>query len=146
MSVNRYVLPAGKEARARVVAQINADMAALPDDKLHSVEIREETRSLAQNRYWHGLVVPLICRHTLEREGLLCLPEAMHVWLRERFVAPRHAVIAGDEVQMRSSTADMTKREFAEMIEAVAYWCAEDLDLVIPPPDWNWQQYRGATA
>lgn len=77
----------------------------------------EETRSTAQNRYYQGVVVPMLAEVTGYQPG------EMHDVLKLEFLPYGHV-----------STTDLTPAEFTAYVERICQWAAEHLDCVIPPP------------
>jgi hypothetical protein len=87
---------------------------------------RRAKRSSEQNRYWHGVVVALLAEHCGYTR------DEMHEALKARFL--------GQEDLSRGlirigSTAKLTTLEFADLVDRVVLWAAEELGVVIPLPE-----------
>lgn len=90
---------------------------ATMDGQRVTVTVTKGQRSHAQNRYYQGVVVPLLAEQTGYEQ-----PE-MHEVLKAEFLPYGHA-----------STATLTTAEFTEYVERICRWAAEKLDCIIPPP------------
>jgi hypothetical protein len=104
----------------------------LPDGRY---EIRIESknhRTLSQNRYYFGVVVPLV------KEGLIELGhevsmEETHDFLRSKFnyleIVDENT---GQVERIPKSTTGLTKQGFSNYIERIQQFAAEFLNIVIP--------------
>ena len=89
------------------------------------------TRSLQQNRYYHGVVLRAITEYTGIDSATL------HDLLKVKFLSREEAVVnaAGeivDKVTLGTSTRGLTMDEFTAYIEQIRVWAAEKLELDIP--------------
>jgi len=82
-----------------------------------TVTVTPGGRSHAQNRYYQGVVVPLLAEHIGYEQ-----PE-MHEVLKHEFLP-----------YGTRSTTDLTVAEFTDYLERICRWAAEKMDCVIPPP------------
>lgn len=89
-----------------------------------TVGLYQPVRSDAQNKYWHGVVVPTLAEFCGYDH------EEMHQALKAQFLAGKTE--AG--LPTIRSTRDLSRQEFVELVERVCRWAAEDLGCVIPPP------------
>ena len=99
-----------------------------------SITRRRATRSLAQNAYWWGVCLPLVCQHT----GYTV--DELHEIAKQMFLPKKLAICDGNgEVQgefvMGGSTRALNKIEFGEFVEKWRQWAAESLDINIPDPN-----------
>jgi hypothetical protein len=90
-----------------------------------TIEVKKfrKNRTDAQNKYWWGVVIDILSKHTGYE------PEEMHDAIKIKFMpVERAGLIAG------KSTARLTTIEFMELIERVQRWAAQDLQCYIPDP------------
>lgn len=108
------------------------------NDGKHLIRITVYTkRSLRQNAYYHGVVVPMV-RQGLFDAGYDQVTEnedaheiLKHIFLKRKFISEQN----GDEVVVAGSTRKLTTVEFNEFIHQVTRWAAEYLGVVIPDPN-----------
>jgi hypothetical protein len=87
------------------------------DGQRVTVTVSKAQRSAAQNRYYQGVVVPVLAEHIGYEQ-----PEM-------------HEVLKGEFLPYGTrSTTDLTAAEFTDYVERICRWAAEKLDCVIPPP------------
>lgn len=94
-------------------------------------------RSLQQNAYYWGVVVPMV-KEGLRNEGFDEVTEdeeaheiIKHLHLKKMVVSKN----TGDCIELGGSTAKLSITEFNELIERVCKWAAEYLNIVIPSPN-----------
>ena len=92
------------------------------------VEIRrrKSKRSLRQNAYWWGVVIPMLAEHC-GYSG-----EEMHDALKAKFLG-REDLERG--LMRIGSTAALSAADFAALVDRVVLWAAEDLGVIIPLPN-----------
>lgn len=97
--------------------------------KLVEVSIKESrrTRSANSNRYYWGVVVPIIAEH------LGYTSDEMHEALKYKFLRLEADCAASDLPKIRS-TASLDVKEFGTYLESVITWAGADFGLVIPDP------------
>lgn len=83
------------------------------------------TRSNAQNAYYHGVVVRLIAEHT----GMAS--DECHEALRQKFIDLEGPA----ELRFRRSTAQFTTDEFEDYIVSIKRWARAFLGVTIPEPN-----------
>ena len=88
----------------------------------------KKNRSLAANRYYWGVVIKELQKHTgIDTEDL-------HEFLKFQF-NKKKVDITGDTAEIGASTKNLTTEEFIKYIEKVRIWALEKLDgLYIPLP------------
>jgi len=92
------------------------------------VKRRRPIRSDNQNRWWHGVILPLIAEETGNDPETVCLV------FRTKFL-PRRTIKWGKKhISVPLSTADLDKNEFGEFIEQVRAHSAQELGITIPDP------------
>lgn len=112
-----------------------ADLKKLKDGSvLVRVERAYATRSVAQSRYYWGVVVELLSDHT----GYT--PDEIHELLKAKFIPKRLAIQDGNgeikgEYVIGGTTTKLTTKEFSDYCGAIQRWAAEELGVVIPDPN-----------
>lgn len=107
-------------------------------DGKHMVTVKDiRKRSIPQNSYYWGIIVPMV------RKGLYDAGydevttnddahEVMkHIHLRKRIVSKQ----TGDVIDISNSSAKLSIPEFNIYIEAICKWASEYLGIVIPSPN-----------
>lgn len=93
------------------------------------VREKRPIRSQQANRYWWGVVIPLIA------DSLGYQPhehEAVHDAVVRQIAGLRPD--SDPRLQIRVSTHDMDKEDFGLLIEQTIIWAATDLGIAIPDP------------
>lgn len=94
-------------------------------------------RSLPQNAYYHGVIVPLV-KNGLKDIGYneVRTNEDAHECLKYLFLKKQIPnENTGEVIEILGSTAKLTTTEFNLFIEQVAQWCSEYLGFVLPMPN-----------
>ena len=95
------------------------------------------TRSLPQNAYYWGVIIPLVRQGLLDagydevRTSIDAHEVLKHLHLRKRFVSKQ----TGDVIDIAGSSSKLTIHEFNNYIENICRWSAEFLGVVIPSPN-----------
>lgn len=97
------------------------------------------TRSVQANRYYFGVVLAEIARHTGHDV------DTLHELLKVRHLSRTEVVIDAhgnivDKVILGRSTRQLNISEFAEYVDAIRLWAAEKLCMEIPDSDPTWRQ------
>ena len=99
----------------------------------HEVEFtpvrHRKNRSPNQNRFYWGVVIPLIGQAMGEDD-----PEAIHGMLKHEHNYYM-ATIGGNEIRVPMSTADLNTVDFEAYLERVRRWAVEFFTLNIPLPN-----------
>lgn len=93
-------------------------------------------RTLPQNAYYHGCVVPLV-RDGLRDVGYreIKTVEDAHEVLKSLFLKKNVAnESTGEVIEITGSTAKLTTIEFNEFIDSIIQWASEFLNIQIPLP------------
>lgn len=91
-------------------------------------------RSNPQNRYYHGLVIPMVKRG-IEEMGTVLTHDETHEFLKARFnYVELVNADTGEVAQLPRSTTALTKLEFSEYVQKIQQFAAEFLGVVIPDP------------
>jgi hypothetical protein len=101
----------------------------------HILEVSSyNKRSNPQNRYYWGLVIPLI-QKGIEDLGTELTKEETHELLKARF---NFSEIVNEEtgecIQIPRSTTTLNKEQFGEYISKIQQFAAEFLNIEIPDP------------
>ena len=119
-------------------AQLIAALNSLKVGNHYRVIIKDaRTRSLPQNAYYWGVIVPII-RRALYEEGYDEIATDMdaHDFLKAMFLSKRVvSKKSGHTVDMPGRSSKLTIPEFNDYIERICRWAAIDLSVVIPAPN-----------
>ncbi len=115
--------------------EFTAYLQSLEGRPVHLSVERGGTRSTAQNRYWHGVVVVMIAEHIGEQNRW-----RVHEFLKAKFLAEEMEVRnqqtgAIERRTIAGSTAVLSTVEFMDLIAAVQQWAVDFLGLLIPDPN-----------
>jgi len=83
-------------------------------------------RSLAQNRYYWGVVIKMIADEIGED------PETVHEAMKFKFLATENPDL---QIQIVRSTTDLTIFEVRDYWEKIQRWASEFLNCIIPDPN-----------
>ena len=107
-------------------------------DGKHLVTVKDfRKRSLPQNAYYWGVMVPLVKKGLYDAgyDDVRTNDDAheiiKHIHLRKRMVS-KHT---GDVIDIAGSSAELKVSEFNVFIENICKWAAEYLGIVIPSPN-----------
>lgn len=90
-----------------------------------TVTNKRPKRTVAQNNYYWGAVLPAIAEATGEHDL-----EALHEVFKKKFLAKERAEVLGEVVTKTKSTAELSVLEFGEFIEKIAALT----EIQLPPP------------
>jgi hypothetical protein len=121
----------GAVANPKIIA---AFFNALKDGR-HIIEASDyDKRSNQQNRYYFGLVVPLI-QNGIKDLGTELTKEETHEFLKSQFnLSEIVNHDTGETVSIPLSTTRLNKEQFGEYIEKIQRFAAEFLSIEIPDP------------
>lgn len=93
-------------------------------------------RSNEQNRYFHGVVVPIVKAHLVD---LGWKDAKSDEWVKNYikfncFVKEVVNEDTGETIKTLGETSTLTKPEFSDFIADVQHWAASELNLNIPDP------------
>lgn len=98
----------------------------------------KKARSSGQNRYYWGLVLPLVQNGLLEATGELRSCDNIHYKILLPLFAPTNEIInkdTGECINERLTSSDLTTTQFCEYILEIQKWGAEFLGIDIPSPN-----------
>lgn len=106
----------------------------VPDGK-YKIEISAlNQRSNQQNRYYFGLVIPLI-QQGIKHLGTNITKDECHEFLKSKFNAQELVnEETGEFIQIPRSTTALNKEQFGEYISKIQQFASEFLNVVIPDP------------
>ncbi|MBK7885165.1 MAG: hypothetical protein IPJ81_16280 [Chitinophagaceae bacterium] len=107
-------------------------------DGKHLVTVKDmRKRSIPQNAYYWGVVVPMVKKGLYDAgyDEVTTNEDAhevmKHIHLRKRIVSKQ----TGDVIDISNSSAKLSIPEFNIYIEAICKWASEYLGIVIPSPN-----------
>jgi hypothetical protein len=98
----------------------------------------KKNRSNNQNRYYWGLVLPLIQNGLLDATGELRSYDNIHYKILLPLFAPTNEIVnkdTGECIVERLTSSDLTTTQFCEYIIEIQKWAAEFLGIDIPSPN-----------
>lgn len=107
----------------------------LPDGVYRYIIEKTNKRSTPQNRYYFGIVVPMIRAGFIDLGHELTKDET-HEFLKARFNSKQ--VVnedTGEAIEIPQSTTRLSKTDFMEYIEKIQRFAATYLNMVIPDPN-----------
>jgi hypothetical protein len=125
-------------ARRMVNKQDLREMLKWLQDGKYLIIIKDfRRRSLPQNAYYWGVIVPLV-RRGLYDNGFdeVTDNDTAHEVMKKLFL--KKTIVSkqtGDMIDISGSSAALTVTEFNEFIESISKWAAEYLGIVIPSPN-----------
>lgn len=113
----------------RVVKKVD-----VPDGR-YKIEISAlNQRSNQQNRYYFGLVIPLI-QQGIKHLGTDITKEECHEFLKSKFNSQELVnEETGEFIQIPRSTTALNKEQFGEYISRIQQFASEFLNVAIPDP------------
>ena len=90
------------------------------------VKLLRNIRSSKQNRYFHGVILPILCEHC----GYF--PDEMKAALAHKFLG--HVDPDTGLTRIRS-TAELNTVEFEEFLARIRQWAGEEMGVGIPLPN-----------
>lgn len=102
-----------------------------------SIEKEKKNRSIPQNRYYWGVVIPILQQPLMGLYGEYLSEEDIHHFLKTRFNSKE--VEGGISIPV--PTSSLTPIEFNEYLEKISIFADEFLNIIIPEP--NEDDYRG---
>lgn len=98
-----------------------------------TIEKQKSKRSDQQNRYWWGVVIPIV-KQGLKDAGFQDYKTAksVHELLKYKFLKADSVSEHGEVLERIKSSTELSKGEFMELISEVQQWSAEYLNTYIP--------------
>lgn len=98
----------------------------------------KKSRSNNQNRFYWGVVLPLVQNGLLDATGELRSVDNIHYKILLPLFAPLNEIVnkeTGECISERLTSSEMTTTQFMEYIMEVQKWSAEFLSIDIPNPN-----------
>lgn len=92
------------------------------------IQKRKRSRTLKQNAYYRGVVVPMIAKETGDSD------KRMHEILKRKFLKD-FTFINGEVFYFSRTTTTLTTKQFVEYIDEIKLWALDFLNLNIPDAD-----------
>lgn len=99
-----------------------------------TITAKGKKRSNPQNRYYHGVVVPLI-KDALIDLGHDVDEDDTHYFLKGKFNSVEIENKSGITEEMPGSTAKLSTFEFEAYLDRIRMWAAQFLNIYIPLPN-----------
>lgn len=104
-------------------------------DYVITIEKAKKKRSLEQNRYYHGVIVPLV-KEWLIDAGWRVTTSQVHEYLKENFnIIEITNEVSGEILKTIGSTSEMTTSQMMDYFAKITQWAAEYLNVQIPAPN-----------
>ena len=104
-------------------------------DIVITIDIKKKQRSSPQNKYYHGVVVPLITNYIVEA-GNVWTKANTHEAMKQLFLRVAVKVNeAGEYVERIKSTTELDTHDFEVYLEQIKQWASDSLGLIIPDPN-----------
>lgn len=113
-----------------------SDIQKLKDgDYIISVERAKKKRSIEQNRYYWGIIVPMVKEGMIE-VGYRMTTEATHEFLKMNFnIVEITNEKTGEILKSIGSTTEMSTSQMMEYFANIYQWASEYLGIYIPEPN-----------
>lgn len=97
-----------------------------------TIEKYYKQRTSQQNRYLFGVAYKLISDHT----GYT--PDEVHDLLAKKFIGKKTIKIGSETVETHETSTKLSTTDFMAYIASVQRFAAEELDVYIPDPEYNY--------
>lgn len=130
--IERY--PDGTTLRMDTV--FNALKELLPGRWQITITKYKKKRSLSQNAYYHGAIIPAVKQGLIDMgfEAHLLNNEAVHELLKGKFLKKDIANDEGQFIAITQSTTELSTTDFITYIEEIQKWASEFLNIYIADP------------
>jgi len=117
-------------------SQLISDIKIFKDgDYVLTIEKKSKKRSLSQNAYYWGVVVPIV-KQGLKDVGYRMTTETTHDYLKTNFNIIEIAnEINGEIISFIGSTTEMSTSQMMDYFAKITEWAAEFLGVQIPEPN-----------
>jgi len=104
-------------------------------DVVVTVEQKTKKRSVEQNRYYWGVVIPIVKQGLID-VGYRMTTEMTHDFLRDKFCIKEIVnEITGEVITTKGKTSDMSTSQMMDYFAQITQWSAEWLNIQIPEPE-----------
>lgn len=109
----------------------------LPDSRYKITIKKHNKRSLSQNAYYHGVIVPIV-KDGLREAGFdgIKTDEDAHEAIKYLFLQKTiKNSLNGESIELLGSTKELSTTEFIQFVADIQKWAAEYLNTIIPDPE-----------
>jgi len=100
-----------------------------------TIEEYKKPRSSKQNRYYHGVVLPMVKLGLMDRTGEIVSLEEVKTFLSYKFITREVAdPDSGEVYKIARGTSDLSTKEFNKFTEDIQHWASYYLGIEIPDP------------
>ena len=104
-------------------------------DVIITVEKKKRKRSLNQNAFYWGCVVP-ICKEGLTEVGYRVTMDETHEYLKKQFLKKELVNENTAEIlETTGSSSELTTSEFMDYLAEIQQWASEYLNTYVPDPN-----------
>lgn len=104
-------------------------------DYILTIEKRKKKRSVEQNRYYWGVVVPLV-KSGLNDTGWRMTTDGTHEYLKNEFnIIEVVNERSGEVIKTIGSSTEMSTSQMMDYFAKITEWAAEYLNVNIPDPN-----------
>ena len=105
-------------------------------DCMFTIEPVKNKRSSQQNRYYHGVIIPIV-KNCLKEAGYVMTNEDVHDLLKMKFLRETLFVNedTGDITERTKSTTELSKSAFMDYVEEIRQFTLEYFNTDIPEPN-----------
>lgn len=101
---------------------------------LIEIEVKKAKRSLPQNNYYFGVVVPMI-KSAMNEYGNDFTTEEAHEFLKSQFNYKEVEITDGHYINVPRSTTKLDTTGFQEYVLKIQQFASEMLGIIIPEPN-----------
>lgn len=101
-----------------------------------TIEKIKNKRSNQQNRYYHGVIIPIV-KNCLKEAGYLMTNEDVHDLLKMKFLRETLFINedTGDITERTKSTTELSKSDFMDYVAEIRQFTLEYFNTDIPDPN-----------
>lgn len=105
-------------------------------DCMFTIEPFKNKRSSQQNRYYHGVIIPIV-KNCLKEAGYVMTNEDVHDLLKMKFLRETLFVNedTGDITERTKSTTELSKSAFMDYVSEIRQFTLEYFNTDIPEPN-----------
>lgn len=105
-------------------------------DCMFTIEPVKNKRSSQQNRYYHGVIIPIV-KNCLKEAGYVMTNEDVHDLLKMKFLRETLFVNedTGDITERTKSTTELSKSAFMDYVAEIRQFTLEYFNTDIPEPN-----------
>lgn len=105
-------------------------------DVIIKIQKQKKIRSNYQNRYYFGVVIPIIQQGLFDVQGEWLSVDEIHAFLKQNFnFKELVSGNTGEVVKVAKTTTDLATIEFEEYLDKCRVFADEFLNIIIPMPN-----------